>query len=168
MVEKDLNRILVKSINEIGWAHKISDDAQTFTATSKKPFDYFGVTPHYMIFSESKLVKEGLYSFNFKRIEDHQLRSLEIIKTMSKILEFVNCHSIVNVGFWKPRKFFYVIFLDIEAIFESLADGNISLKKKVLENIIDADMYLEIKKGLVVDIESLSEKIVYDFSQYRI
>jgi len=166
MTEKYLNRILVKSIKEHGWGYKISDDAGDFTGTVKKPFDYLGCTNKFFIYGESKMIKDGLYAFNFKRIEPHQFDALLNCKKAIQSMKYVNFHTVVSVGFWKPRVFFYVMFFDIISILRAIENGRKSIKKKELEAIIADNQYLNIKKGLVVDIETLSDKIIYDFSPY--
>ena len=163
MNEKDLNRVLVKSINEIGFGYKISDEAANYYGTSQKPFDYFGFTDKYMIFGESKLIKGGLYSFNFKRIETHQIVALSRCKQHIHTLGYQNIHTIISVGFWKSREFFYVMFFDILVI---TMGTRTSIKKKELEAIIESGKYLSIKKEHVIGIEDLSDKIIYDLSPY--
>ncbi len=163
MNEKDLNRILVKSINEIGFGYKISDEAANYYGTSKKPFDIIGVTNKFMIFGESKLIKGGLYAFNFKKIESHQIVALSKIKQSLQILSYQNAHTVISVGFWKSREFFYVMFFDILVI---TMGTRTSIKKKELEAIIESGKYLSIKKEHVIGIEDLSDKIIYDLSPY--
>ena len=165
---KDLNRIIVSSLNKNGWGHKLSDDAQNFTGTSQKPFDYFGVTYEFMIFGESKLIKGGISSFNFHKIKPHQIDSLKRIRSYVKnTLEYENCHTVISVGFWKSRKFFYVVFIDIAAILLALSVDKISIKQKEIQAIIDSGKYLEIKKGELQDITNLSNKIIYDFLPFQ-
>lgn len=163
MNEKDLNRTIVRSLNELGWGYKISDDAQNFTGTVKKPFDYFGCTDDFFIFGESKLVK-GLYSFNFNRIQPHQFESLNKVRSSANLLDYINCHALVTVGFWESRKFFYVLFFDIWAIKSLINCGKNSLTKKDIQILIDNNCHMNIKKGLVVDMQYLPHHIIYNFS----
>lgn len=157
MKETDLNRIIVKSIKQNdGWAHKISDDAQNFIGTSKKPFDYFGVLNNKPIYGESKLIKNGIYAFNFKRIEDHQLTSLMNIR---KRLEST-CYTVFSIGFWKSRKFFYVVFFDLDLICWLMDNGIVSIKQKDIQRLIDEDKYCTIKSGEIIDLNDIENKII--------
>jgi len=165
MEEKDLNRIMVHSLNQDGWGYKISDDASNFTGTVQKPFDYFGCTKDFLIYGESKFIK-GIYAFNFKRIYPHQMLALLRIKSCTQQIPVENCHTIISVGFWESRKFFYVLFFDAALINSLSMQGKASFKKKELDKFIEKGQYLEIKKNEIVNFSELPRKIIYTFEGY--
>ena len=158
MNEKDLNRTIVKSIKKIGWAHKISDDAGNFTGTSQKPFDYFGVTKNFIIYGESKFIK-GIYSFNFKRLEDHQIEALSsIYRESGNHADYVL--PLVSVGFWEPHKYLYILFFHILTITNFIEEDKISLKKKEIQSFIDKGKFLSVKKGEVQNVETIPDIVI--------
>lgn len=165
MKEKDLNRVIVSSLKDIGFAHKISDDAQNFTGTSKKPFDYFAVTEDFTVYGESKFIK-GIYSFNFNRLEEHQIEALTEIATKTEMYDSTVL-PVVSIGFWEPHKFLFIIFFHIKTINSLIDAGTNSIKKKELERIIENGKYLEVKKNTVQHIELLSNKVINnDIKEY--
>lgn len=167
MLEKDLNRIIVRSFNkdENSWAYKISDDAQQFSGTVQKPFDYFGIHNGLIFYGESKLVK-GLYSFNFKRLEDHQIATLSCISNLAKKQNNNSILPLVSVGFWKSHTFFNVVFIHIDAILKQIANSVFSIKKKSIICIFDRGMCLSIKKNAFSELENFRSKIIFDLDEY--
>jgi len=163
MNEKDLNRIIVKSFKKIGFAHKISDDAQNFTATGKKPFDYFAINPYGVIYGESKFIK-GIYSFNFKRLESHQIESLKTISALDKIHN--NIYTLISLGLWESRKYFYVLFFEFSSIMNLINKGIKSVNKKILEEIISDGKYMDVKKDEILGIENYYGKIIRNLETY--
>lgn len=160
MVEKDLNRIIVKNIKQHGWAHKISDDAQSFTSTGYKPFDLFGLTPINIIFAESKLLK-GYKAFSFDRIRDHQVENLTTIKRISSKSLFAEwVYTLIILGVWVIRKELSIYIFDINAI-TYLRDNlhKLSLLKKDLLLLKEREYYLPIQKE-VFDVNRISEKLI--------
>ena len=164
MVEKDLNRILVRSFNDSqwGWGYKIPDDANNFLGTSKKPFDYIGIIDSACVYGESKLIK-GLHAFNFHSLREHQIENLSTIHILSERDNILNMLPVVSVGFWESRKFFYVLFFHISFITNLLLEGTISFKKKDIELFIEQGKYLSIKKDLL-DISRLKEVLIIDYA----
>jgi len=159
MNESDLNRIIVSSINSIGLAHKISDEASNYVNTSKKPFDYFGITNSYIIYGESKFLK-GYQSFNFNRIREHQLQALSKIHSNRIAMGLDIILPVVSLGIWEPHKFFHVYFFDINLILNLQAKGKNSLKKKDLLKLYKNSCYTIIQNKEIQGIERLNTIIV--------
>lgn len=164
MDEKDLNRVIVRSFNEGDFGYKIPDDASSFTATAKKPFDYFGNTGDFVVFGESKLIK-GVYAFNFKRLADHQLHALRHISRVRRNNPSVPVYSVVSIGLWRSRQYFYVLFFDIDLIWSLMTQDNgsrRSIRGKELSALIEhsPDYVFHVKRGLIYDIGELPRRII--------
>lgn len=165
MDEKDLNRAIVRSFDQILFGHKISDEASSYVSTSKKPFDYFAVTPDFVVFGESKLIK-GMYAFNFNRLADHQIDSLRRTARIRRENSNVPVYSVVSIGLWAPRKYFYVLFFDIDFLYSLIVanDDRKSITGKELSRIVNEkpSCVLHVKKGVVENIEKLPDSIIYE------
>jgi len=154
MDEKELNRDIGKRFRlREYFVHKLSDDAGSFVSTSKKPFDLFAVTKDIIFYGEGKLIKGGYSSFNFNRIEDHQIKNLTDISTF----KHSNIISCVYVGFWESRKIYNVLFIDIDLINYLIKNNKKSILKKELL-ILDESGYLnKIKK---FDIDNIRSRLL--------
>lgn len=140
MKESDLNTIIGRSIRRTEFYHKMSDES-----SDQKPFDGFGILNNKPLYVEAKLIKNGMYSFNFNKIEDHQYENLErIANSLNKSIGG-SFYAIYMIGFFKSRDFFRVLCFSHETIRAMKEEGKKSLKKKELEAYIDSGKYLDIK-----------------------
>lgn len=137
--EYELNSIIKKSLD---WAHKISDAGQI--EHGKSPFDGFGRYKVQPVYWESKFLPE-VKSFNFNRLEDHQLESL---KETSKIKDSLSLFLIGVVFGRNDIRVF--IFRDLNYIENRKKEKRNILKKEFLERT----NFIKIKKGMI-DIEEL-------------
>ena len=158
MLERDLNRIIVSSFGKDTFSHKISDDAGSFTGTSKRPFDWMAVYGGVCYYGESKLLKP-LKSLNFNIIEHHQIEALSKIADQSHDAE--NVLPIFTIGAWESRKYFYVFVLHVNLIRTLKQLGINSILKKQLQLLIDEQRYLPVEKGQI-NVRNLGETIVKD------
>lgn len=157
MNEKDLNRIIVRSfnsLNEISIAHKISDEAMQYTSTAKKPFDYFGACGSYLIYGESKF-QRGYQSFNFNRLQDHQIKALLRFRKAASAIDNSKIFSVVSLGIWESRKYFHVYFFDIDLIVQLQDKGITSLKKKYLDILRENGLYYNVKNKEIRTLSTL-------------
>lgn len=155
MTEKDLNRIIFNAFsNQNQFGHKISDDAQNFKRTNKKPFDGFAVAENGIYFIESKLLKTSLGSFNFNKLEDHQIDNLQTIARIRK-----DVFPLVAIGWWVKRGFFKLAFLHIDLIIYLISLNKGSILKKEILLLDDKDLLFEIKKQSF-DILEIPNKII--------
>ena len=167
MKESQLNVTLKNSfINYGGWCHKISDGVGGIGI--QNPFDIFGIINNKPLYQETKLVK-GLYAFNFNRIEKHQFENLTFIENLLSKTIPDKFYSLIVVGFYKPRKFFYVMFFNIKTLNEFKKSGIMSIKKKELQKYIEEGKYLSVvwetdktgkRKQFVKDINRIDEVII--------
>jgi penicillin-binding protein-related factor A (putative recombinase) len=156
MKEIQLNTIISRSIKKIGWYHKISDPLGG--TGIQNPFDGFGVINGYPLYIEAKLIKNGIYAFNFNKIEEHQITNLNEI---NKMLSISKC--LIAVGFYKPRQLCEICFFDIDYINQLMADEVKSIKKKQLEQYRDKGFFMKInyveegnKRRQYIDLSKLS------------
>lgn len=142
MTEANLNTILKNSIKYYGgWCHKIADGVGGIS--TQNPFDSLGIFNNKPLYVEAKLIK-GFYSFNFNRIESHQTNNLMFIEnSLSKTIPN-KFYSLVVVGFYEPRKFFYLLFFSIRTLDKLRKEGINSIKKKELEIFIKQGKYLSV------------------------
>jgi hypothetical protein len=166
MNEKDLNRIIVRSLQPLGKAHKISDEAANYQTTAKKPFDYFGACGRFIVFGESKFIK-GMAAFNFNRLETHQLDSLNAFADAAAAINPQRIITTVSVGFWEPHKFFFVVFLDFDLIRRLRAAGINSIKKKDFQHLAQRDPHalFAVRKQQIENIEQLPQRVVRVFPE---
>ncbi len=146
MKEKDINRMVFSNFRREGnFGHKISDDAQSFTSTSKKPFDGWSVTSENVYFLEGKLLKNSYGSFNFSKLESHQYDSLNLISSLTKTQP--NVKSLVYIVWWQSRVIYDLLFIDIRLIQYLQNLGKKSILKKEALKIKENDLMFSIKKG---------------------
>ncbi len=140
MNEATLNTIIGRSVRRLGYTyHKMSDES-----SDQKPFDGFGVLNNKPLYVESKLIKKGMYSFNFNKIEGHQYENLKNI-TDSLDLEIPDkFYTLYAIGFFKPRDFFRILFFNHKTIEYLKLKGKESILKKELEDYINRGLFLEI------------------------
>jgi hypothetical protein len=163
MKEIDLNRIINKSLKEVGFSHKIADGVGGIG--SQNPYDLYSVIPMGILNIESKLIKNKVQAFNFNRIEDHQLENLLAIDSIVKEWYPKPC-QLIALGIYIPRKLYVIIFFDIQFIKNRIDLGDKSIKKKELETFIQNSMYLTIHRVegnyKIKDLARLKDVIVYD------
>lgn len=149
MKETDLNRIINKTLKEEGFSHKIADPLGG--TGIQNPYDIYSIQKWGLLNIESKLIKKGLYAFNFKKIEDHQLSNLLFIEKLTKDWN-PKPINLIAVGFFILRELFIVMFFDIKFIKQRMDKGNKSIKKKELEKFFEKGKYLTIirKEGKYV------------------
>ena len=135
MKESIINHNIGKSLD---WYHKIADGAM-----QKLPFDGFGLYQGKSIYWEAKYLPKPK-SFNFHRLEDHQISNLLKIEILDQSRKnFVPLLLIaVNFGRADVRVFYYKNMQEIHE--RKLAKKNIL--KKEFES---ATNYVTIKKGLI-------------------
>jgi len=152
MKEAQTNTVFNNSLKKKGFSHKIADPVGGYGI--QNPFDGFTVAFDKHIYWEGKIVKGGFYSFNFNRIEDHQYNNL------LQIRDQLHSICIINLAIWQSRKFFYFLLFDIELI-KYLKDKNKnSFIGKELKQFVDNNLYLEVKKKEIVNIDDFLSKII--------
>lgn len=135
MKESIINHNIGKSLD---WYHKIADGAM-----QKLPFDGFGLYRDKAIYWEAKYLPKP-QSFNFHRLEDHQIANLLDIEKLDKSNgNFIPLLLIaVNYGRADVRVFYYKNMSEI--------DKRKRGKKNILKKEFDSSTnYVTIKKGLL-------------------
>ncbi len=134
MNEKVINTVIGRSAQ---WHHKISD-----AGFGQKPFDGFSIYKGQAIYWEAKYLPKPA-SFNFNRLENHQMKALLDIEKLNSNNNFVPLLLIaVNFGRGDVRVFYY---RDMQEIHErKLAKRNILKKEFEIST-----NYTTIKKGLI-------------------
>jgi hypothetical protein len=163
--EKDLNRVIVRSLQPLGKAHKISDEAANYESTAKKPFDYFGACGDFIVFGESKFISGGYAAFNFNRIEPHQWEALSAFSSVAQTIDPTRILVTVSVGLWFPHKYFHVVFLDFALVQHLKESGVNSIKKKDFLRLLDQrpESVYAIRKLQMENIEQLPQRLVKTF-----
>lgn len=139
--EAELNRVIVRSLNEEGFAFKIPD---TVSYVSKKhpdlPFDIFGICNNKPIYIESKFLNEPK-AFNFNRLEQHQIDNLCKCKDLcpSSI-----CLFLVGVVF--GRGDIRVYYFDDPYYIRDRKACKLSISKKEFQSM---NNFIRIKKGKI-------------------
>ncbi len=159
MTEAQSNTIFNNGLKQLGFSHKIADPVGGYGI--QNPFDGFSTVLSKSIYWEGKIIKNGIYSFNFNKIEKHQYSNLLQIKTENK-----DNICIINLAIWKSRSFFYFLLLDIKLIEYLITNNKNSLLGKELKVIIDNNMFLEVKNKKVIDIQSILNYII-DIPMYQ-
>lgn len=136
--EATLNSILDRSFKRIEFHNKIQDAVGG--KGLQRPFDCFGTYDGKPLYYETKLLKK-YEAFSFSRIEDHQEANLKLIH---KKLNVPN-YTLIVLGIYIARKEFKVLFFDSEYIWKLKESGIKSIKKKELLELVDKNMFLEIK-----------------------
>jgi len=167
MKESSLNTIINQSINRKYWNHKISDGIGGISV--QNPFDGFGIMNDKPLYYEAKLIKGGMYAFNFSKIEDHQVENLRIINA-SLLKEIPNkFYTLFPVGFYKSREYFRILLFSYKTIESRKSNGEKSIKQKELNKFIEQNKYLTIKyekdsrgnrKQYISDLERWDEVII--------
>lgn len=139
--EAELNRVIVRSLNENGFGFKIPD---TVSYVSKRhgdlPFDIFGICNQRPVYIESKFLKEPK-AFNFDRLEDHQLKSLIKCK---RSCPYARCYLLIGVVFGRGDiRVFY--FEDLDYIYLRKT-SKMSITKK---EFLSLSNYVQVKKGMI-------------------
>ena len=144
--EAELNGILVKSLNQQGWAYKIPDQVSLTTGFgAPKPFDIIGIYRDikgvgHPLYAESKLIKQPS-AFNFNRLEDHQIENLLKCQKLlpNALVLFLVC---VDFGRAEKRVYFYK---NMQYLYERKQNKRSILKKEFEE----ASNYTIIRHGLI-------------------
>jgi len=133
MDEKVINRVIGKSMD---WYHKISD-----AGMGQKPFDSFGVYKGKAIYTEAKYLPKPK-SFNFNRLEDHQIENLLEIENQKTNNIIPLLLIAVNFGRADVRVFYYK---DMHEIFKRKTEKRNILKKE----FESSKNFVTIKKSLI-------------------
>lgn len=125
MLEKDLNRIIARSLD---WGYKIPDPPQTVaTQSNTRPFDGFGTWGNLPVYWESKFAKQ-LKAFDLSRIADHQAEALD------SIADSINeAYIWIVYGIHVGRGDFRVWIFDWAIIRERRLDRRNIFKKELIE-----------------------------------
>ena len=164
MKESDLNRIINKTFNKIGFSHKEPDPSGTeVTMTVKRPFDIFCVNNCFIAYIESKLLK-GYKAFSFSLLREHQIEGLSKINSVvPKEIYGSYVYAVIAVGVWESRKFFDLYFFDISLILSLINLGKKSISKKELLKLKEDKKFNIIKGEFIVDsIEDIKNKIIFN------
>lgn len=159
MQEKDLNRILFSSFRRLGgWGFKIPDTPRELImrGDAPKPFDGVGVYNNKSYYIESKF-SNGLKSFNFNQVKDHQIYHLTEIRKASK-----DSISFVLLGVWESRKYFDVFCFDIDLINKLKTDLKKSILKKELLKLYDENLFSSIKSEKAINGKSRVQTLYID------
>ena len=134
MNEAKINTMIRKSLF---WGFKIPDGSM-----GKLPFDIFGVYQGKAIYIETKYLPSPK-SFNFHRLEDHQIKALLDIEKLNTEGAFVSLFLVaVNYGRAKIRVYYYKDMAEI--------DERKRNKKNILKKEFDSSSnYVVISKGLI-------------------
>ncbi len=138
MNEKKLNTIINNNFKHIGFSYKIPDPMQG--VGGQRPFDGFSVFNNKSFYWETKLLK-GYQAFSFKKIEEHQLLNLLIIKQKNQ-----SAISLILLGVFMPYKYFDLFFFDKDFIHKLILEGKKSFLKKELLSFKERNTHLSIKK----------------------
>lgn len=153
--EAEFNSVVSRSLNVSGYGFKIADTfANASYSRSPAPFDGFGVFidkegKGYPVYWESKYMKSPS-SFNFNRLEDHQIESLLKFKQ-----SIPNCLALflICIDFGRgDKRVFY--FKDLDDIYKRKQEKRNILKKEFIE----LKNYVTIKKGVIDFNEILDDK----------
>ncbi len=151
MNEQRLNTIINNNFKSIGFSYKIPDPMQGLGV--RRPFDGFSVLNSASFYWETKLLK-GFQAFSFRKIEEHQLLNLLLIK--QKKLSTI---CLIILGVFIPYKFFDLFFFDINFIHKHILKGKKSFHKKELLFFKERNLFLSIKKE-IFDVAIIMEKII--------
>lgn len=145
--EAEFNGIVVKSLNQSGWAYKVPDQVSLVTGYgAPKPFDIVGIYRNLTgegmpVYIESKFLHR-VESFNFSRLENHQLEALLKCQNLLGEKALVLLLICVDFGRAEKRVFFYKDMKEIE----NRKNNKKSILKKEFES---SNNYTTIKKGLI-------------------
>jgi len=157
--ERDLNSIINRSFKKLGFSHKIADPMGG--SGIQNPFDGFSVFNGLPWYWESKLIKNGYHSFNFKSIEDHQFSNLSKISTDLKD----KCYTLIILGIYLKYKYFEVMMFDVYYIMNLISKGKNSLLQKELLKIRDKGYVSQIQnidgEKVLTNLENLESRIIF-------
>lgn len=134
------------------WRHKIAD-----VGRMPKPFDGFGIFNGVPVYWESKNLKKP-QSFNFKRLEDHQIFNLLEIK--NRLKDENHTWLLICVDFGRADKRVF-LFRDMEYINKRKTEKD-SILKKEFESRRN---YVKIKKQLIDFNELLSQPKEWEYEK---
>lgn len=159
MLEKDVNRIITNAIKKDGFGFKIGDFATSQGFASESPFDLFGVLKEGFLYFESKF-KRGNGAFNFSKIEDHQIRNLNLIKKLQP-----TAITLYPIGAYEPRKYFNVFLLDSPLVPYLQSKEKKSILKKEFLRLIELEMFIPIirnkeKKEYEINLTNFLDKVI--------
>jgi hypothetical protein len=161
LLEKDLNRLIVKNINEQNeWCYKIPDPGKSEVfKTTERPFDGFAYTKDFGIVFENKFQKNEIKSFNLKnQIKSHQIENLSKIREITKNWQ-TKILCIVILGIYFPRKYTELFIFSIDYINNCLKNDKYSILKKELEKMHNENKTIIMKSG-IFDINELIKKVI--------
>lgn len=145
--EAEFNGIVVKSLNQSGWAYKVPDQVSLITGFgAPKPFDIVGIYKDKKgegrpVYIESKFLPR-VESFNFSRLEDHQIEALSKCQNLLGDKALVLLLICVDFGRAEKRVYFYK---DMKEIGDRKRN-----KKNILKKEFEStNNYTTIKKGLI-------------------
>lgn len=130
--ERDFNSCIGRSLD---WHYKIPDDSR-----GEKPFDGFGIKDGKSVYWEAKFLKEPM-AFNWKRLEDHQLRNLKEIQSLNPD---AICVVVIGVVFGRGDIRVFV-FDDLDDVEKRKVLSKSVMKKEWLE----MRNYCSVKKGYI-------------------
>jgi len=145
--EAEFNGIVVKSLNQNGWAYKVPDQVSLTTGFgAPKPFDIVGIYKDSKgigrpVYIESKFLHK-VESFNFSRLEDHQIDALSKCQNLLGKNALVLLLICVDFGRAEKRVYFYK---DMKEILNRKQEKRNILKKEFEA----ASNYTIIRKGLI-------------------
>lgn len=171
MKESELNTIIKNNFFEEGWSHKFPDpsksnimgetkEGKTIFNFRPNPFDGIGLTSNFIIFFETKLLKE-YKAFSFSKIAPHQFGNIgrieEIVKDSIVLSECV--YPLFICGIYIPYKGVDLFFFHYRYILNRKMDGDKSVKKKELLVLKDKGLYLPVKKK-IFQVNKIPEVII--------
>lgn len=153
MRENELNTIIKNNFN---WAWKFPDPSKsnimgvdkqgkTIFSMRPNPFDGVGLTENFVVFFETKLLKD-YRAFSFSKIADHQLHNLKMIHSATDKHLGTVVYPLIICGVYIPYKGIDLFFFHYLEIFNRIKAGDKSVKKKELLELKDKGSYLPVKK----------------------
>lgn len=145
--EAEFNGIVVKSLNQSGWAYKVPDQVSLTTGFgAPKPFDIVGIYKDINgvgrpVYIESKFLHR-VESFNFSRLEDHQIEALSKCQNLLGENALVLLLICVDFGRAEKRVYFYKDMKELQ----QRKNEKKSILKKEFES---SQNFTIIKKGLI-------------------
>ncbi len=152
MKEKEINTIINNNFKRFGFSHKIADPMGG--TGIQNPFDGFSVMNNTCMYWETKRLVD-YQAFNFRKIEEHQIKNLKLIKDISS---YTMC--LIILAIWKSHKYLDLFFFDISYIlYNRDILGKKSILKKELLNFKVNNKYLTVKKK-VFDVNKIYDKVI--------
>ena len=152
MKEKEISTIINNNFKTIGFSHKIADPLGG--TGIQNPFDGFSVFKGMPIYWEIKRLVD-YQAFNFKKIKEHQINNLRLIKNL---LPSALC--LIILAIWKKRRFLDLYLFDIDyIIYNQEVLNKKSLLKKELLMLKENNEYLLVKNKKF-NIDNLLNKMV--------